>query len=1748
MLEVHNGLRMSLRARGGVMSFGKRVEGDYLGQFPSLRILDVEEASGEEALALWVLEGEVKAVVTPRVISVGDLALRMVVNQPPGLLLVWSEGDSHFLALHNGSWHETSRAEWLEHMKAADPVPLNRRMASRIVRALHHDNATFLQGRLGSGLIQVLDFTFPRGDIYLAELLQNAADEDANRISIRLDAREQRLTLEHDGRPFNPTDVLGLCLVGRSAKRHATIGFMGIGFKSVFKRFTRARVRDAIWNFHFDYGDDHSGQLLPIWEEAPSGAEPSNGYRVQIELSNPRGDFDQVEQDVASLPLEVPVLLGRRAITRPGGPEIWRLQLGRRDIQVRATKQDGEGNGKRLMATCNGENRSWCFVSTAFTPGARAMANYKKHRGSATRPGRQEVSLFFELNSGGRVAHPNRPQVYAVLPTGLASPVHCHLQANWLPSVDRQGLLALRDSAWNQEIVNQLPLLLADMLEQVVAPVHGTDLPGLYALLPPLQTRDGAPVLPFHDADVAMAPLLTACRDRPLVPVLADGPDADMGSAVAEPAGTVDGPAAEARALVTRPAGEPQVRGAKAQEAVAVPRPLWSSVSPEFLRKWLGRAVFAAEVVGDGQPFWDSTGVVASLDAGMIDRRRKGLLTALGVLSSEKAKVWAHILVLSAVKDALDEKLLDDGQVGLADLPLFPTGNGALAKGLGCKLLEQDLFTAPEEVQEILLDQVTGSDEEGLLDYSLQCTLHEPAPAGATEEVRRAQRSLRTWLWSSDKPCKVVSLGRLLTRFFSRLEGRDLTDEERRKVLLVSAWTCANKREDLSHVLVDIQGGIRVLPREEAFLGNAYGGSVLQRAAGLSLPFVSEVYKTSPQTSTLVSSSRWADYFQRTLGLPDDSRVRPVWRIVQRLPATNPPSPQDRWPGWSNEQTRQSHLELMERLELKMLPLVRTTDWKVRLPHDLGDLRNGEFVEARPDFHPALRSMIASSAEDLETARGIAFLIGSNAGGWAEDHKGPCVFYIDHNNAWMMTKEVTGEAAPWIELLRSSRWLPGSDLEVHLPAELLVRPDPSMPEVPHLLLSDDAVRGLEALGPLIGLGSAVVPLPPVERLERYADNPSINVDQLVRAWEKVVEAYRVKPSELNLEERRKVQDLARTHALLPVGPRRGGGGADRVTSRQMVQGTLKNRLGGWLHSLQDKDCPLNGLADDIATLLDMPRRADGDNALAFLEDSWSSRPELTRTTLGALAAAYNLLATDLEESNAPPWRPAFEHLRDSGKVLLPCQAPGSDQARWYRFPVTEPPLPLLNDDPGRARLLRSEHGYTFESVLPRLKRRRQAAELADLFGLDRLSGPNFRVSVEPINPRPLEAETARFSQLLQLAQVVVEGDAADDGGTKVVLRSSPNLLLCEGLTRTLTLDRGDGQQKHAVRAAWDGKSLYLVGEARDYYRPLKEEIRCHLQLDDRPGLGALLDLLPLLDDEERFGAELAEVRRELGLADAQEHPQPTTAAEVRPPQYEEAAEPDQQGPTDETKAEKHQEPESPTAKAAGSAFSPGLGLTEDQVVAEANDIRERLKLLSKNPQEWSRTVENATYEELKDLEKTLLLTPSPRPSRDEEDDADRPRPKRDAEFIAAVIKFEASQDPPRYAVGKDDPDPARDSNPGHDIDSFTHQEGHPNRHLIRRIEVKGTRSAWYDEDGGATGEAIVEMSSRQFADALHRELKEIDGVQRHPDFDYWLYVVEKRRDSVFRIHRVKNPARKAKKYAVRGSLWGPLAESTDIKM
>jgi hypothetical protein len=72
--------------------------------------------------------------------------------------------------------------------------------ARSVIESIYEKNRAFYSDPRGKGALKDLQQTFPNTWLYLAELLQNAVDEHADRIAIDVQ-NDNSLIFEHNGKP-----------------------------------------------------------------------------------------------------------------------------------------------------------------------------------------------------------------------------------------------------------------------------------------------------------------------------------------------------------------------------------------------------------------------------------------------------------------------------------------------------------------------------------------------------------------------------------------------------------------------------------------------------------------------------------------------------------------------------------------------------------------------------------------------------------------------------------------------------------------------------------------------------------------------------------------------------------------------------------------------------------------------------------------------------------------------------------------------------------------------------------------------------------------------------------------------------------------------------------------------------------------------------------------------------------------------------------------------------------------------------------------------------------------------------------------------------------------------------------------------------------------------------------------------------------------------------------------------------------
>ncbi len=124
-----------------------------------------------------------------------------------------------------------------------------------------------------AGAIDRLQKAFPRYGSFLMEFVQNA--DDAKSSSLKIEIIEDTVRISNNGNSFLEKDVKSICKAGRSSKTPENyIGYLGVGFKSVFLISERPEIYSGDFHFKFDKNhwkdsDQKPWQVMPLWIDNP---------------------------------------------------------------------------------------------------------------------------------------------------------------------------------------------------------------------------------------------------------------------------------------------------------------------------------------------------------------------------------------------------------------------------------------------------------------------------------------------------------------------------------------------------------------------------------------------------------------------------------------------------------------------------------------------------------------------------------------------------------------------------------------------------------------------------------------------------------------------------------------------------------------------------------------------------------------------------------------------------------------------------------------------------------------------------------------------------------------------------------------------------------------------------------------------------------------------------------------------------------------------------------------------------------------------------------------------------------------------------------------------------------------------------------------------------------------------------------------------------------------------------------------
>ncbi len=309
---------------------------------------------------------------------------------------------------------------------------------------------------------------FTRSSGFILELIQNAEDaglELNTKGILQIRANNHRVMVTHNGRPFTEEDVNALCGIKSSKKpERGTLGYLGIGFKSVFKVTDCPEVYSGGFQFKFDrnnkdWGDPSSvpWHVLPIWINEPPEAIDSDKTTFILPF-RAESYYPILFEELKNLNTQLYLFLRwlrKIEVTDEVSGQTWVLEnLGESEEDITTLKQDVQQQRFKFFRRTLKKIPDW----------VRQDRLTQEYRANVAQ---REIAIAFAMDDEGNLSPVQAGAMYGAvssfLPLGEAkSGAKFPMQADFLVQPGREAINY--EASWNQWLVEQL----ADLCREAI--------------------------------------------------------------------------------------------------------------------------------------------------------------------------------------------------------------------------------------------------------------------------------------------------------------------------------------------------------------------------------------------------------------------------------------------------------------------------------------------------------------------------------------------------------------------------------------------------------------------------------------------------------------------------------------------------------------------------------------------------------------------------------------------------------------------------------------------------------------------------------------------------------------------------------------------------------------------------------------------------------------------------------------------------------------------------------------------------------------------------------------------------------------------------------------------------------------------------------------------------------------------------------------------------------------------------------
>lgn len=323
---------------------------------------------------------------------------------------------------------------------------------------------------------------------YIYELLQNANDYpfDDNKVRVNFIITDNYLFFTHTGAPFNLRNVVGITSInqGEKKKNVETIGYKGIGFKTVFVNNEYVYLRSGDWSFRFDkqFSEEQFAG------ECPWSLMPIPTKKTEVD--------DEVNSTLSSLSEEMRVQFAMRhkSDARANLPQLDKVFSNNQILLfIPHVGSVDVYDGEKRIYHVDKDDSKW-IVSDFHYPVPQQLRRWVEaniDNGSKVPEKFKDIAnvriSFAVGRDGTNIVPVENARVYNYLPTELRLGFGFLINADFIPNGSRSGL---HDVEWNNHIMRQAGIYFAEWWASFMKQEGVYDLNSIFDLLPSFTSND----------------------------------------------------------------------------------------------------------------------------------------------------------------------------------------------------------------------------------------------------------------------------------------------------------------------------------------------------------------------------------------------------------------------------------------------------------------------------------------------------------------------------------------------------------------------------------------------------------------------------------------------------------------------------------------------------------------------------------------------------------------------------------------------------------------------------------------------------------------------------------------------------------------------------------------------------------------------------------------------------------------------------------------------------------------------------------------------------------------------------------------------------------------------------------------------------------------------------------------------------------------------------------------------------------